>query len=239
MNAGSLCTWTWGTSVPIFGSKLLWGAVGLRSSCQMTRIISWFLVFFFPVCLLWYHRNVEYPWDDGNLWVLLVIPVAGYCGHFSLFTIYCIASHSCLVMHSVLRRLETDSESSCVVKCSCQVYRRWSQSNWYFVSCGIHFPRIQEASDSHHSDFKAVSVEILKPVFSRAVASFCLWQAKFSISIAPPIVPASLMWKMRWLAKIVFKMSLCCIFPTGGEIIAANPEWAAQLHVYLATKCGE
>ena len=124
-------------------------------------------------------------------------------------SLYHIAADSCLVISSVCKRLEPESESSFGEKCSCQAYRKLSQSNWYLVSCDIAFPSIPENTDTHHSDFTAVSAELLEPLFSRALTFFCVRRTRFSIgfAVSQPAVPASSLCKKRQLVKIPYKIS--------------------------------
>ena len=152
---------------------------------------------------------MEYPWDDRNLWILLVIPVAGFCGHISLFTVYHIAADSCLVISSVRERLEPEREPSFGEKRSCQACRKQSQLNCYLVSWGIAFPSIPETVDTRHSDWTAVSAELLQPLFSRALTSFCVWQVRFNIgfSASQPAVPASSLCKKRQWVNTSYKIN--------------------------------
>lgn len=71
------------------------------------------------------------------------------------------------VLCLVISRLEPQGESSFGEKCSCQADRKLSQTNCYFVSCGIIVPRVTENTDTHGCDVTPVDAELLELLFSR------------------------------------------------------------------------
>lgn len=96
--------------------------------------------------------------------MLLVFPVAGFVDiHLSLLFAVWLLQALCLV----ISRLEPQGESSFGEKCSCQAYRKLSQTNCYFISCGIIVLRVPENTDTHHCDVTTVDAELLELLFSR------------------------------------------------------------------------